>query len=177
MSNVGVVERLGPTGSRVGGQHGDVAMSLHGLAEMTLGVPNVDATKQFYREFGLAEGDSGMFASADGGEQLRIVESPYRRLIEFALAADDPDDIARIRAAAAAYDIGYDKPSDSFVFQVTTTTGATVTASDALPASVRRPSTGEVVALPHTGAWVYLAAIYDRSDGTIRMSAHDVLAP
>ena len=30
-------------------------MSLHGLAEMTLGVPNVDATKQFYREFGLAE--------------------------------------------------------------------------------------------------------------------------
>lgn len=80
-------------------------MSLHGLAEMTLGVPNVDATKQFYREFGLVEADNGMFASADGGEQLRIVESPYRRLIEFALAADDPDDIARIRTAAVASDI------------------------------------------------------------------------
>jgi catechol 2,3-dioxygenase-like lactoylglutathione lyase family enzyme len=48
-------------------------MSLHGLAEMTLGVPNVDATKQFYREFGLVEADNGMFASAVGGELLRMV--------------------------------------------------------------------------------------------------------
>ena len=73
-------------------------MSLHGLANMTLGVPNVDATRQFYREFGLAESENGMFASADGGDQLRVVESPYRRLVEFALAADDSDDIDRIRA-------------------------------------------------------------------------------
>ena len=80
-------------------------MSLHGLAEMTLGVPNVDATKQFYREFGLAESTNGMFASADGGDQLRVVDSPYRRLVEFALAADDTDDIERIRSAAAAYEI------------------------------------------------------------------------
>jgi len=69
---------------------------------MTLGVPNVDATKQFYREFGLSENDTGMFASADGGDQLRITESPFRRLIEFTLAADDADDLARIRAAATA---------------------------------------------------------------------------
>ena len=80
-------------------------MSLHGLAEMTLGVPNVDATRQFYREFGLAESTNGMFASADGGDQLRVVDAPYRRLVEFALAADDTDDIARIRSAAAAYDV------------------------------------------------------------------------
>ena len=72
---------------------------------MTLGVPNVDATKQFYREFGLAESTNGMFASADGGDQLRVVDAPYRRLVEFALAADDTDDIARIRAAAAAYGV------------------------------------------------------------------------
>src|SRR5205823_2786781 len=75
------------------------------LADMTLGVPNVDATKQFYREFGLTENGSGMFASADGGDQLRITESPFRRLIEFTLAADDADDLARIRAAASATDI------------------------------------------------------------------------
>ena len=80
-------------------------MTVHGLAEMTLGVPNVDATRQFYREFGLAESDNGMFATADGGDQLRIVETPYRQLVEFALAADDADDIARIRSAAAAHDI------------------------------------------------------------------------
>jgi catechol 2,3-dioxygenase-like lactoylglutathione lyase family enzyme len=80
-------------------------MALHGLAEMTLGVPNVDATKQFYREFGLAESDNGMFSSTDGGDQLRVVDSPYRRLVEFALAADDTDDIQRIRAAATTYGI------------------------------------------------------------------------
>jgi len=75
-------------------------MTLHGLAEMTLGVPNVDATKQFYREFGLAESTDGVFASADGGDQLRIVDTPYRRLVEFAVAADDRDDVDRIRRAA-----------------------------------------------------------------------------
>jgi catechol 2,3-dioxygenase-like lactoylglutathione lyase family enzyme len=80
-------------------------MSLHGLAEMTLGVPNVDATKGFYREFGLTESDGGMFASADGGDQLRVVESPYRRLVEYALAADHAEDVARIRAAAGAQGI------------------------------------------------------------------------
>ena len=42
-------------------------MPLHGLAEMTLGVPNVDATKQFYREFGLTETTSNTFATRDGG--------------------------------------------------------------------------------------------------------------
>jgi catechol 2,3-dioxygenase-like lactoylglutathione lyase family enzyme len=60
-------------------------MTLHGLAEMTLGVPNVEATKQFYREFGLAERSSGVFASSDGGDQLRVVDAPYRRLIAAAL--------------------------------------------------------------------------------------------
>jgi catechol 2,3-dioxygenase-like lactoylglutathione lyase family enzyme len=80
-------------------------MSLHGLAEMTLGVPNVDATNQFYREFGLVESNTGMFASADGGDQLRVVDAPYRRLVEFAVAADDLDDIERIRSAAAANEI------------------------------------------------------------------------
>jgi catechol 2,3-dioxygenase-like lactoylglutathione lyase family enzyme len=49
-------------------------MSLHGLAEMTLGVPNVDATQQFYREFGLTESAKGAFASADGGDQLRVAD-------------------------------------------------------------------------------------------------------
>ena len=87
-------------------------MALHGLAEMTLGVRDVDVTKQFYREFGLSETDGGVFASADGGEQLRIVESPYRRLVEFALAADDTDDIERIRRAAVAHDLAVTDQDD-----------------------------------------------------------------
>src|SRR3954453_18975346 len=90
-------------------------MTLHGLADMTLGVPNVDATKQFYREFGLTENDTGMFASADGGDQLRITEAPFRRLIEFTLAADDSDDLARIRAAATATDIDVREHDDGSI--------------------------------------------------------------
>lgn len=84
-------------------------MSLHGLAEITLGVPNIEATKQFYREFGLTESSTadaaGVFATSDGGDQLRIVEQPYRRLVEFAVAADDADDVERIRRAAQAYGV------------------------------------------------------------------------
>ena len=84
-------------------------MSLHGLAEITLGVPNIEATKQFYREFGLTESSTadaaGVFATSDGGDQLRIVEQPYRRLVEFAVAADDADDVERIRRTAQAYGV------------------------------------------------------------------------
>src|SRR4051794_9341105 len=90
-------------------------MTLHGLADMTLGVPNVEATSQFYRELGLTENGSGMFASADGGDQLRITESPFRRLIEFTLAADDADDLARIRAAATAADIDVREHDDGSI--------------------------------------------------------------
>ena len=70
---------------------------------MTLGVPRVDEARQFYREFGLTESAPGVFATADGGEQLRIVERPVRQLVEVTLAADDPDDVARIAAAATAH--------------------------------------------------------------------------
>ena len=90
-------------------------MTLHGLAEMTLGVPNVDATKQFYREFGLAEQPNGMFATTDGGDQLRVVSAPYRQLVEFALAADDADDVERIRSAAKARDLAVTDHDDGSI--------------------------------------------------------------
>jgi catechol 2,3-dioxygenase-like lactoylglutathione lyase family enzyme len=101
-------------------------MSLHGLAEMTLGVPNIDATKQFYREFGLEENPTtGMFSTSDGGDQLRIVDAPYRRLVEFALAADDDDDIARIRRAAATYDIEVSDAADGSISMLEPVVGIT----------------------------------------------------
>jgi catechol 2,3-dioxygenase-like lactoylglutathione lyase family enzyme len=75
-------------------------MALHGLAEITLGVPRVDETRDFYTEFGLTETAPGVLATADGGDQLRIVERPYRQLIEYVINAEHPDDVDRIRAAA-----------------------------------------------------------------------------
>ena len=69
-------------------------MALHRLASITIGVPNVEETSAYYEEFGLSR-DGSAFSTSDGGEQLRIVESPSRRLIELCIGADDPDDLGR----------------------------------------------------------------------------------
>jgi catechol 2,3-dioxygenase-like lactoylglutathione lyase family enzyme len=65
------------------------------LASITIGVPNVEETARYYTEFGLTR-DGGCFSTRDGGEQLRIVESPTRRLIELCIGADDLDDLDRV---------------------------------------------------------------------------------
>ncbi len=70
-------------------------MSLHRLASITIGVPNVDETCRYYAEFGLTR-DGASFTSRDGGEQLRIVERPTRRLVALCIGADDPDDVDRV---------------------------------------------------------------------------------
>jgi catechol 2,3-dioxygenase-like lactoylglutathione lyase family enzyme len=85
-------------------------MSLHGLTQITIGVPNVAATADYYREFGLVPvGDAtdgqASLSTADGGEQLRLVTSDRRRLAELRVGADDPDDLARIAAALTRLDI------------------------------------------------------------------------
>ncbi|MCU1359145.1 MAG: dioxygenase [Ilumatobacteraceae bacterium] len=81
-------------------------MALHGLAEITIGVPRVDATRDFYTEFGLNETAPGVLATADGGDQLRIVERPYRQLVEYVVNAEHQDDVDRIRANAVKH--GFD---------------------------------------------------------------------
>jgi catechol 2,3-dioxygenase-like lactoylglutathione lyase family enzyme len=70
-------------------------MPLHRLASITIGVPNVEETARYYAEFGLVR-DGAHFSTRDGGEQLRIVESPSRRLIELVVGADDPEDLELI---------------------------------------------------------------------------------
>jgi catechol 2,3-dioxygenase-like lactoylglutathione lyase family enzyme len=67
-------------------------MALHRLASITIGVPNVEETSAYYEEFGLSR-DGAAFSTSGGGEQLRIVGSPSRRLIELCIGADDPDDL------------------------------------------------------------------------------------
>ncbi len=71
-------------------------MALHGLGKVTIGVPNVNETTAYYRDFGLAHRGGGVFATRNGGEQLEIVHAPTRRLLELTVAADDEDDIAAI---------------------------------------------------------------------------------
>jgi catechol 2,3-dioxygenase-like lactoylglutathione lyase family enzyme len=70
-------------------------VALHRLASITIGVPNVEETCRYYAEFGLSRDDSCL-STSDGGEQLRIVKSPTRRLVELCIGADDPDDVDRV---------------------------------------------------------------------------------
>jgi len=78
-------------------------MALHGLASITLGVPDVDEVAKYYEEFGLAASQARddvparVFATTDGGDQLRIVFAPHRRLLEISIGADDPDDLDRVQ--------------------------------------------------------------------------------
>ena len=78
-------------------------MPLHRLTTITIGVPNVADTAQYYAEFGLArEPDPAVsFSTGDGGVQLRLQATARRRLVELRVGADDPDDIDRIASSLA----------------------------------------------------------------------------
>jgi catechol 2,3-dioxygenase-like lactoylglutathione lyase family enzyme len=81
---------------------------LHRLTSITLGVPDVAPTAAYYAEFGLTPvGDGTRFTTRDGGEQLRIVESPLRRLVELGVGVDDTDDLDRVAANLARRDVAF----------------------------------------------------------------------
>ncbi len=86
-------------------------MALHRLASITIGVPNVEETCRYYAEFGLTR-DGTRFSTGDGGEQLRIVDSPTRRLIGVCIGADDPDDVDRVAASLDGLGIAYRRDGD-----------------------------------------------------------------
>jgi catechol 2,3-dioxygenase-like lactoylglutathione lyase family enzyme len=71
-------------------------MTLHRLTSVTMGVPNVAETRDYYTDFGLRPDADGWFTTQDGGRQLRIVSAPARRLVELHIAADDEDDLGRV---------------------------------------------------------------------------------
>jgi catechol 2,3-dioxygenase-like lactoylglutathione lyase family enzyme len=83
---------------------------LHGLTSITLGVPDMEAARGYYAEFGLlpsqhsVDGTRHTFSTVDGGEQLNIVAAPQRRLLEICIGADHPDDLDRIAANLLALD-------------------------------------------------------------------------
>jgi catechol 2,3-dioxygenase-like lactoylglutathione lyase family enzyme len=80
-------------------------MSLHGLTDLTLGIPNVAETAEFYTAFGLIphappDQTERWFGTVDGGpRQLRLVKTPVRRPVSIGVGADDPDDLGRIHAS------------------------------------------------------------------------------
>ncbi len=84
-------------------------MSLHRMNSVTIGVPNVEATAEFYRDFNLTETARGVFASADGGDQLKLVHAPVRRIVELNVGAEDADDVARVASQMAKLDVAFER--------------------------------------------------------------------
>ncbi|MEX1194340.1 MAG: VOC family protein [Dehalococcoidia bacterium] len=87
-------------------------MPLHRVSSITIGVPDVAKTSEFYRDFGLTEATPGVFATADGGEQLRLVQTPVRRLVELGIGADNPDDVDRVASQLANLDVEVTRTED-----------------------------------------------------------------
>jgi catechol 2,3-dioxygenase-like lactoylglutathione lyase family enzyme len=88
-------------------------MGLHRLTTITLGVPAVAPVAEYYEAFGLSALGGGRFATADGGEQLRLVPAPTRRLVELGIGAEDADDLGRIAAALARLDVAVERGADT----------------------------------------------------------------
>jgi catechol 2,3-dioxygenase-like lactoylglutathione lyase family enzyme len=88
-------------------------MALHRLNSVTIGVPNVDATREFYRDFNLTETAPGVFSSSDGGDQLRIKHSPVRRVLELNIGVEHQDDVDRVAAQLAKLDINSERDDTS----------------------------------------------------------------
>jgi catechol 2,3-dioxygenase-like lactoylglutathione lyase family enzyme len=80
-------------------------MSLHRLTDLTLGVPNVAETAEFYTAFGLIPQTSSdqserWLGTVDGGpRQLRLVKTPVRRPVSIGVGADDTSDLAGIHVS------------------------------------------------------------------------------
>ncbi len=106
-------------------------MSLHRLTSITLGVPNVRETADYYADFGLlpvsgeassaygvealVEATEYRFSTTDGGEQLLVAHSPRRRLIQLGVGADDPDDLDRIASSLRRLDLDVQRDGVSVI--------------------------------------------------------------
>ncbi|MBO4254091.1 VOC family protein [Streptomyces griseorubiginosus] len=95
-------------------------MSLHRLTSITIGVPNVAETAQYYAEFGLTPvsrpgAHEQQFTTRDGGEQLTIAQSSTRRLLRIGVGAQDPDDLDRITHSLGRLDIDSVRDGDSLL--------------------------------------------------------------
>ena len=86
-------------------------MSLHRLTHLIIGVPDLDEAAKFYTDFGLAPvqgpgaASERRFGTVDGGEQLILVHTPIRRLVEIGVAAQDRDDLHSIQSRLTRLDI------------------------------------------------------------------------
>jgi catechol 2,3-dioxygenase-like lactoylglutathione lyase family enzyme len=120
-------------------------VGLHRLTSVTIGVPNLDATIAYYQDFGLDHRGHGVFATRDGGEQLRLVHTPIRRLVELGIGVDDTDDIARIATNLAR--LGVPRDLDANTLRATEPITGVLARVEVAPRIAQQP----VPATPYNG--------------------------
>lgn len=120
-------------------------MALHLMATVTVGVPNLAETRAYYEEFGLTPTQDGWFASTEGGDQLRLVESPLRRLVGFTIGVDDEDDLGRAAVRLDRLGVAHRREGDRLISR-DPATGTEVTL-EIRPRLVQEP----VEATPYNG--------------------------
>lgn len=81
-------------------------MALHRLTTLHVGVTRMDETREWYRQFGLREGEPGQMSTRDGGVQLVLEQAPYRGIRQIGVGVDDPDDLARVARSLEDADMG-----------------------------------------------------------------------
>src|SRR5689334_3811489 len=85
-------------------------MPLHRLTHVVMGVPNVAEVASYYRDFGLTPTTyDHRFSTVDGGEQLTLVKTARRRLVELGVGADDADDLVRVASRLDKLGISYER--------------------------------------------------------------------
>jgi catechol 2,3-dioxygenase-like lactoylglutathione lyase family enzyme len=104
-------------------------MSLHNLNSLTVGVPDVEAVRSYYKDFGLTGEDDGWLSATDGGRQLRLVPAPRRQLLQMEIGVDDPDDVGRITGQLRRIDVAVSRLSGDSVTAAEPVTGVQVTAT------------------------------------------------
>jgi catechol 2,3-dioxygenase-like lactoylglutathione lyase family enzyme len=120
-------------------------MSLHGLTHVTIGVPNVEDTAGYYAEFGLTPTADNRLATVDGGEQLRLVHTPTRRLVELGVGVDDPDDLDQVAARLAPLELPVKRD------ETTLTVTEPIAGIRAVLKVAPRPTEPTVAATPYNG--------------------------
>lgn len=104
-------------------------MAMHRLTSITIGVPNVrepynnswisvscrrkPTLSQAFAAKALMEANEYRFATVDGGEQLRIVHSPRRRVVQLGIGVENPDDLGSITSKLKRLDLAVQQDEKS----------------------------------------------------------------
>jgi catechol 2,3-dioxygenase-like lactoylglutathione lyase family enzyme len=88
-------------------------MALHRLKSLTVGVPDVARTAEYYVDFGLEQVAPGRFATVEGGEQFVLEPSRIRRLLGMTIAVDDTDDLGRIAGNLKRLDVPVQRDAET----------------------------------------------------------------